>query len=215
MSEGSILSKDISQNYLLVEGNDDEHVFSHLLLYHQLPDAFKIKNTGSIEKLLKSLQAELKGSRPRIIGIVVDADTDIEARWQALHNILVQSGYQNVPALPYPDGTILEQEDLPTVGTWLMPDNTIPGMLEDFIRFLVPTGDTLWPLAEDVVQQVIEKDRRFSLAIKSKAHIHTWLAWQKEPGRPLGMAISAHYLDATAPQAIQLMNWIQRLFNIS
>src|SRR5436190_24268592 len=35
----------------------------------------------------------------------------------------------------------------------------------------------------------------------SKALIHTWLAWQEKPGRPLGLAITARYFDATASYA--------------
>jgi hypothetical protein len=87
-------------------------------------------------------------------------------------------------------------------------------MLEDFARFLIQPDDLLWPLAEDIVERVIVTDRRFSLTLKSKALIHTWLAWQKKPGKPMGVAITAHYLDATAPYAQLLINWISKLFGL-
>ena len=43
------------------------------------------------------------------------------------------------PQNPQPKGTIITdfEEELPTVGIWLMPNNQKTGMLEDFIRFLV------------------------------------------------------------------------------
>ncbi len=46
------------------------------------------------------------------------------------------------------------------------------------------------------------------------AEIHTWLAWQEEPGSPLGQAITKRYLDADAPRAQQLMDWVRRLFDL-
>jgi hypothetical protein len=50
-------------------------------------------------------------------------------------------------------------------------------MLEDFVRFLVPSDDRLWPLAEGVVQEVVAQERRFPESHLMKAHLHTWLAW--------------------------------------
>ena len=40
----SVVKEDKYENYLLVEGNDDKHVLSHLLGYHRIPQQFKIKN---------------------------------------------------------------------------------------------------------------------------------------------------------------------------
>ena len=198
---------------LLVEGKDDVHVFCHLLKHHQVPDWPRIKNKEGVTKLLDSLEVELLASDLERLGIVVDADTDLTARWQALSMILSGSGYK-VPVTPDPEGTIIEQPGLPSVGIWIMPDNTLPGMLESFIAFLVPSGDALWSYAEDCVEQIPEQHRRFPAVREPKAHIHTWLAWQEEPGTPMGLAITRRYLDAEASHALQLIDWIRRLFQI-
>jgi hypothetical protein len=95
-----------------------------------------------------------------------------------------------------------------------MPDNTLPGMLENFIQFLVPPDNALWPRAEECVAQIPEPERRFPPEHQIKAHVHTWLAWQEEPGTPLGLAITKRYLDADVPHAHQLMDWIRRLFDL-
>ena len=95
-----------------------------------------------------------------------------------------------------------------------MPNNQFPGMLEDFIQFLVPAGDPLWARAADCLERIPEQDQRFPKEHQGKAHIHTWLAWQEEPGTPLGLAITKRYLDADAPHAQQLMGWIRRLFDL-
>lgn len=93
-----------------------------------------------------------------------------------------------------------------------MPDNTLTGMLEDFASLLVPSGDVLWPMAERILQEVVTKERRFPEAHYSKARMHTWLAWQKKPGKPMGQAITAHYLDSSAPHAQQFISWVRSLF---
>ncbi len=205
------------KNLLLVEGKDDVHVFSHLLKHYQIPERFQIKDKEGIRNLLDTLSVEFKDSDVERLGIVVDADLDIQARWQALRNILNKSGGVDVPTAPDPDGAIfsVERPDRSlVVGIWIMPDNELPGMLESFVRFLVPADDSLWDRAADCLTRIPEQERRFPAAHQIKAHVHTWLAWQEEPGTPLGLAISKRYLDADAPHARQLMDWVCRLFGI-
>jgi hypothetical protein len=208
------MARKASKNILLVEGKDDEHVFYHLLAYHNIPEGFRIKNKNGIDNLLETLEVELQGSGLERLGIVVDADTNLAARWQSLRHILSTLGY-TVPDNPEPNGTLLQQKDWPVVGIWLMPDNTLPGMLEDFISALIPSEDSLWKRALDCVQHIPEEERRFLAAHQSKAQIHTWLAWQDDPGTPLGLSITKRYLNADAPLAHNLMNWIRRLFDLA
>ena len=94
-----------------------------------------------------------------------------------------------------------------------MPDNILPGDLERFVSFLVPANDTLWSRAKTTISDIPDQDRRFG-SKKSKAEIHTWLAWQQEPGRPLGVAIRARYLDPDAPKAQQFVKWLRELFEL-
>ncbi len=221
---GNLVREDKYENYLLVEGSDDKHVFYHLLGYYQILKQFEIKNENfaikdheGVDNLLnlKKLRTYLKVGEPRRrFGIVIDADIDLLARWQRLRIILEDSGYRTVPINPVSEGTIVAEEGLPIVGVWLMPNNKLPGMLEDFVSFLIPPADLLWPLAEGILPKVIETDRRFPLMQTIKAHIHTWLAWQEEPGKPMGQAITKRYLDATAPRAQQLMDWLRKLFDL-
>src|SRR5947207_14292482 len=82
----SVVKEDKYENYLLVEGNDDKHVLSHLLGYHRIPQQFKIKNEHfeikdheGIDNLLseKRLRTYLKIDQMRRFGIIVDADTNL------------------------------------------------------------------------------------------------------------------------------------------
>ncbi len=210
----NLFSKEQPQHYLLVEGDDDMQVMYHLLKHHNLHEQLKIKKKDGINILLADLKTELKGSGVQRLGIIVDANTDIQNRWQSLRNRLIESGYGIIPTTPQAEGTIIQQDERPTVGIWLMPTNTVSGMLEDFVSFLVPQGDILWPIAGTVLQQVITQDCRFPPTQKSKAHIHTWLAWQEEPGKPMGQAITKRYLDAAAPDGQRFIQWIRKLFDL-
>lgn len=203
------------RNVLLVEGRDDEHVIYSLAVHYTLPpNAFQVKNKDGIDKLLHTLHIELRASDLERLGIIIDADTNLSARWQSIRNTLNNFGYSNLPASPDTEGIIISQIDLPTVGIWFMPNNILPGILEDFVSFLVPPNDVLWQRAKDCVDQIPTEDRRFPPVRQSKAYIHTWLAWQEEPGKPLGQSITSRYLDANAPHAQQLVDWIRRLFDL-
>lgn len=206
--------KDDQLNHILVEGQDDYHAISHLLRFYNLDTQVTIQPKEGIDNLLESLEVELMRRAETRLGIVVDADIDISSRWQSLSHRLLRSGYGDIPPQPNPKGTILKQAERPLVGVWLMPNNTISGMLEDFMSLLIPSGDTLWPIAQDIVEQVITKDRRFPQTQEMKANIHTWLAWQEEPGKPMGQAITKRYLDAAAFHAQQFILWIRRLFDL-
>ena len=196
---------------MLVEGTDDLYVVANLCVAHglRMPETFEIVDKKGIGNLLDTLSVELETSDLEILGILVDADTDLQARWQSLRTILTRAGYA-VPAQPVLTGTILYAEDKPTVGIWLMPDNHLPGMLEDFAAMLIPDDDVLLPYARECVQQI--PDRRFSPAVRVKADIHTWLAWQEEPGKPFGTAITARYLNPESAQAQVFITWLRALF---
>jgi hypothetical protein len=203
------------KNLLLVEGKDDQHVLLNLTAYHKLPELFRIKDKGGVNNLLTTLDVEIEASGLERLGIVIDADVDLSIRWQSVRDVLTRAGYTDVPLVPERLGTIIKQADHPVIGIWIMPDNVLAsGMLEHFIGFLVPAADTLWDYARDCVDQIPKTDRRFPPQHQIKAHVHTWLAWQEEPGSPLGQAITKRYLDADATHAKQLIAWLQRLFAI-
>ena len=225
----ALIKEDKLRNLLLVEGHDDLHVCIHLFKSHQIKvlekdKGGKNKTVGKgeieivpkegIENLLEDLPGQLYGSDLNRLGILVDADDNLADRWQSLRNILVGSGYNSIPITPDPNGTIVKEDDKLTVGIWIMPDNQLPGMLEHFCSFLVPTNDVLWITAETSLQQVIQQDRRFIERHTIKAHLHTWLAWQEEPGKPIGQAITKRFLDPKAPHAQQFVQWIRLLFEI-
>jgi len=200
---------------LMVEGSDDEHVVKHLCGVRQLGLIDKIYDCKGKDPLLNAIAVHLKETDIVALGILLDADTDLHARWQAVAQRLQGAGYSRLPATPATDGTVIDAAAdtlLPRVGVWLMPDNRVPGILEDFLRFLVPASDPLFAHVEQSVDSISAGLCRFDTLKKPKAKIHTWLAWQEEPGKPLGQAITARYLDPNLPAADLFAQWLQRTF---
>jgi muconolactone delta-isomerase len=135
---------------LLVEGNDDQHVVWGICGKFNVTESFDVIDNVGLLNLLAQLPIRIKLRDPKL-GILIDADTDLVARWQQLKNILSPLGYK-LPDLPEKSGSIIRSEKADTViGIWIMPDNQVPGMLEDFAEVLVPTGDATLPYAIRII----------------------------------------------------------------
>lgn len=202
---------------LIVEGTDDRHVVWALCKQNGVDQTFSVEVSGGYTEILSSIPVRLKQSDIIAIGLVLDADQDISVRWDAIRHRLHQEGYNNIPAQPAKDGLIINTPDnqrKPRIGVWLMPNNQLPGMIEDFISYLIPNDDLLRPKVEEALKNIEEQNlNRYSTAHRPKAFIHTWLAWQTTPGRPMGQAITARTLDGNAELAQNFVEWMNRLFN--
>ncbi|EDN65659.1 conserved hypothetical protein [Beggiatoa sp. PS] len=181
---------------------------------------FCIYNCDGDENLLYELEIRLKADlqqRPKIIGIVLDADIpenqpNLMARWQQLTDKIRKYNY----ILPQPDkqGTIISPniDKYPRLGIWLMPNNQDTGMLEDFLKQLA-IPETLATAQSCVKCAQRRKVTHFKEAHVSKAELYTYLAWQDEPGKPDGMAITAHALQPDTEIAHLFTAWLKKLFN--
>lgn len=206
---------------LLVEGKNDRHVIWALCHQYQLPETFTVEvspgKTECIDSLLAALPALLDERKLKTLGIVVDADQDLAARWQSIRDRLIASGYPqgDIPNSPRLEGWIYQPEDiyLKRVGVWVMPNNQLPGMLEDFVALLMPEDDNLRPKAEEILREIEgEGLNRYGEIHHAKALIHTWLAWQETPGMPMGQAITARVLRRESAIAQVFAAWLQQLF---
>ncbi len=205
---------------LLVEGKDDEHVIYAIRdIYEISKDSFKIKDKKGIENVLEETDSTLIDGNPdNCLGIVIDADEDLKIQWQRITSILRKADYDNgiIPDIPDANGTVIKQEFKPTFGVWIMPDNVITrGYLETFLTFLVPEPENNknWQKAKSCVDSLEDKPFIKQVADHTtKAEIHTYLAWQKEPGKPFGTAITAKYLQTENPNCNKFAEWLKRLF---
>ncbi len=204
-----------SRRVLLVEGIDDQHVLRHVCRNRGLSRIDEILPQNGVDKLLENFPIRLKESGLEVLGVIIDADIDLASRWHSIRDRLKHAGYDNIPDIPNINGTIVSPPAdslLPRVDIWLMPNNQDNGILEDFLRFLVPPSSALFNHVEASIAAIPESEVRFSAVAKPKAIIHTWLAWQEEPGKPLGTSITARYLDPDVGQVNTLVQWLNHLF---
>lgn len=169
---------------------------------------FRIDRKDNVERLLDSIEGHLREPELRALGIVADANTDPDGRWQGISDRIARAGV-GTPAAPDPNGTVIEGEV--RVGVWLMPDNHSPGELEDFIRTMIRTEDPVWPRAERYIDGIPQEHRRFRTPKTTRAKVHAWLAAQERP-RPMGLAIRAGDLDVTQATAQTFLAWLGRCF---
>jgi len=199
---------------LIVEGNDEVKVIEKLLIRLKLPQNFDLIDGEGNESVRRGLSVRLKGADKKdVLGIVIDAEKSLENNWKSIRNSLIKSGYSLPKSLPK-NGGIYKQDELPKVGIWIMPNNDDEGMIEDFIRLLVPENDELIPLAEKILTEIKTQNlERFKPTFRAKALIHTWLAWQSKPGTPLGQAVFKKYIDTDKQLCQDFIAWLQQLFD--
>ncbi len=92
-----------------------------------------------------------------------------------------------------------------------MPNNQNAGMLEDFCSEMIDAS-CLLSLTECVDIAKAKGVTTFKDVHHSKAIVHTYLALQDEPGRPLGQSITANTLRADTSTTRSFLAWLDRLF---
>lgn len=217
---------------LLTEGNDI-HLILQVCAKHGLTQPtgfqskkefeqfFAIKSRGGQplgkNEVLDSVDEVAKTADLQAFAIIVDADADVLSTWQSVCDRLKNVGYSELPVSPGTSGTVHTDinPDLPKVGIWIMPDNQNPGEIEDFFLLFLDPKDALAGFALSTVQTLIDrKQNLFAETDRSKAQVHTWLAWQKEPGRSMGVAVKSKWVDAEHDIAVRFVSWFNRVFEL-
>ena len=197
-----------SEKVLLVEGQDDRHVIHHLCARRQPTPSFEILDKGGVTNLLSSIGPEIKASGRNVVGIAIDANDDLTSRWTAVAARLRQANI-DPPNKPDPSGTIIPGR--PRVGIWLMPNNRLPGELEDFVEEMIPAGDPVWPMSERYIDAIPEANRKFAAGKTLRAKLYAWLATRESPNR-MGLAIVVGDLRTDNELSSEFADWLQRLF---
>ena len=86
-------------------------------------------------------------------------------------------------------------------------------MLEDFVVTLAEKDDPLMLKADEVLDQLEKENiQKYKSVHRAKAKIHSYLAWQDEPGKPMGTSITAHVLNPNSPSSQSFLGWMKKLF---
>lgn len=212
----------IKSKQLLVEGQDDKFAVVGLMEHHipwpdkrHDPPVF-VDAVGSVSEILNTtyLRTKLKESGLQALGIMIDADDDPVSRWNSFRTICLQM----FPALPTElpsGGLVIENSRGSRLGFWLMPDCSSSGMLETFLRHLVPVpAEPLWQHAKASFDAARSLGAACRVVHSEKARVHTWLAWQDPPGESFGRALTRKTLDPSAPAAVAFVAWFKLLYRL-
>ena len=211
-----------SRPLLYVEGADDSHAIRHLLIRHGVdydrdpwPGEYpRIEKLGGKPALLESFETAIRVSNNRSVGFVLDANSSLQDCWNAVSSRLRNVGVDAPGKIPR-GGFVGEAETYRArVGVWIIPDNRRDGALEDFLRDLIDEEDPLLPHAEQSTNRAKELGACFPENGAGKAVLHTWLAWQREPGLPYGTAMRARYFRDDSPAARAFVGWFRAVFNV-
>lgn len=203
---------------LYVEGSDDAHFIKHFLKKRGGRDLkFQDELVSCEGKVIERTPAIAKESAPTRIGLILDADRDPDKRWARIREEFAKAwGERFLPEQPEGDSTIVQLPDSRSIGVWMMPGPGMPGDLETFltaIRDKTEPQVNLWSHARRSVE-ALPQPPLFETKDIHKAEIRTWLAWQKEPGAPYGLAVSFGAFELDHPWAVAFGGWLDRLVGL-
>jgi len=208
---------------LIVEGVDDKHSVIGLMRSHidwpepraQWPIYVEIGKCVSEILSPPFLKATIKEPGIITVGIMLDADDNKPAsRYQSIRNTCV-GFYPDLPNVLPSEGVIAKNAGGMRFGVWIMPDNTVEGCLETFLRYLVPDSEEpIWKLATESVEAATALGAQCPEKDIPKANLYTWLAWQSTPGQQPGLALTKHILNPKAPYAEPFVKWFRTLYEV-
>lgn len=174
-------------NLLVVEGRDEELFFGALLKHMQLQNiqVMPIGGKTNLRPNLKALTLSPRFSEVTSLGVVRDANDDPSAAFSSVCDALRAAG------LDAPQKTLVTAGDSPRVTVMILPEENIPGMLEDICLRVVENDR-----ATSCVGQYFQCLREQTLSLPrniSKAKLQVFLASRSEAGKRLGEAAEAGY----------------------
>lgn len=208
---------------LIVEGKLDKQVIPYLVEQNGIPWGensadwvVDIKEFGGIDKILDedSLRTEFKQPGLKSFGIMVDADENAKSRWHQIRDRLRNFLGKVVPDRLPKEGLVFDAENGVRVGVWLMPDNRSAGMLETFLSKLIidPSKKSLWGFAVQALEDAKKHGASYKDCHRDKARIHTYLAWQDEPGKSFQVSIKRGIFVPDSPPAQAFIDWFRKLY---
>jgi hypothetical protein len=221
-TEKWVIPELIEHNGIKWEQNKQRIVEIEILNSNRDRDISSLNN----KQIIDTITTYLKGSKLSALGLMLDNDYRPQDKWQSVKNICekaIRKYYEDqypdleIPQFPEQlekDGLIIDLENNIKFGVWMMPDNETEGMLETFLAYLISADNNeTWLYAQETAIQARKKGASYKEYHVDKAKIHTWLAWQDEPGRQLNQAIKYKILDPQHPKGQSFVNWFKKLYN--
>ena len=203
---------------LIVEGKDELHVVSRISESYDILENFKIEVSGSNDQAIDKFISSIFASDFNKVGVLLDFEPNQNV-WGKLYNGLqsYKPYYKTIPHDPLEGGVIVEANGtnklFDNFGIWLMPNNKDKGTLENFLLSVVNSGNVQIAFAEETLKELEKRGLDdYKPVHRNKALIHTYLAWQENPGAPYGTALKQKAFDIEHPDVQALANWLRQLF---
>jgi hypothetical protein len=223
-------------NWLIVEGETEKRLIPEVIeqslgvTWAPNPNQYlvRIEAAGGYNSIMYPpnqatpwIDTVRKASNVRAVGFCVDADSASGSRWESLRKHISDRITESPPAELPQDGWVgdvhWETPNRPVrIGVWIMPDNRSAGDFESWVALLGARQTELWKHAETSVEKAAGiGGATFKPETQTaKAQIHTWLAWQDEPGRQLHAAVKERILNAANPSVQPFVDWFRRLYRL-
>ncbi|MEH2112334.1 DUF3226 domain-containing protein [Nostoc sp.] len=138
------MAKAYEPKKLLVEGAEDLRVIPELIEKsgirwgnNKREAIVSIQDCGGYENINANLiSTELQTSELTHLGVIIDADEDLPARWISIRNACLPT-IPDIPEEILDTGLIHITKNGIKFGIWIMPDNQMRGMLESFLAYMI------------------------------------------------------------------------------
>ncbi len=194
-----------STKLLLVEGSHEVSFFNALLAHMPLTDV-QVASVGGqslFAPIIKNLPTYETFGIVESLGIVRDAEGDMQAKFNSIQGALADAG------LPVPNEPLSPVHGPPTVTVFLMPDNQGNGALEDLCLSTV----TNEPVMRCVIDYVacIGSLRGSPHPHQSKSSVQVYLASKDEGDIHMGIASEKGYWDFDSSSLGSLRSFLEQL----
>lgn len=197
---------------LVVEGANDLHVVRSICDLAGVPLGKNSIECQEYPHIFSVFSTRVRvGSGENPVGMLVDADDDVNHRWGEVASLLRELKVASVPHEAPANGFIGTVPSGRRVGVWLTPDNSNAGVIESLFVTLLRPDDADLPLAKQYVDQ-FTSGRNWNGFDRLKADVYSWLAVRPNPGRPMGENISrTDFPGELSEPARRLAAWVKAL----
>ncbi|MBN1516306.1 hypothetical protein JXA32_07030 [Candidatus Sumerlaeota bacterium] len=213
----------INPNLCIVEGAEERRTIPYIINHYQpwgdneAEYLAEIRVRDGIDNILQTdyLQTEFDNEAIKRIGIIIDANDSASNRYASVRDCCL-THFPNLPEQIDPHGVIVTNQKGKRLGIWIMPDNSMQGMLETFLGRMVDDSNRgLWEFAQQCAEQAKNDHSAPYLENHTdKAKIHTFLSWQDEPGNSLGLAVQKKIFKPDNPAANPFVEWFLELYEL-
>ena len=191
---------------LMVEGKDDIKSFYKLLVNTGVEN-IDVREIGGKERLRATLST-IKNTpnfthKVNSLGIILDADLQpVDDLFRSVCNTLNEEGLP----VPVSLNSAIEEDGF-KVNTFIMPDCSVNGALEDL--FIKSISDT--ELYSECIVQFLSCSERYGGVVSNKAPAYAYISLQKRPNLSFGVSVMENYWNLDHPCFDEIKKFLQSL----